>query len=163
MVGAWPRLKRLRNRQNLEAARQDLIDRLISFSTYRGYRTVVVFDAQMVTTPLAWEMRTPHLEVCFTDYEQTADTFIEQYSYQLLRGSQQRVLVATSDRAQQLLVMAQGAGWLSAEILLQEVRQVEQQIHENLRRRRSQPGRTLADHLDPKVRERFAQWRGGQP
>jgi uncharacterized protein len=162
MVGAWPRLVRLRDQHSLEAARTELIEVLTNYSAFRGFRTVIVFDAQMVASPLHWEAQDEHVEVCFTEYEQTADTFIEKYSYQLLRAGHERVRVATSDRAQQVLILAQGAAWLSAQSLWEEVKHTEQQIRENLKKRRAQPQRTLADRLDPKVRAQFSQWRCGE-
>lgn len=162
IVGAWPRLVKLRDRHGLEAARTELIEIMIDYSAYRAHRTVLVFDAQLVTTPLVREEQTPNLEICFTAFEQTADTFIEQYSYQLLRTGSARVMVATSDRAQQQLILAQGADWLSAESLWQEVKRAREQMRDGLKQRRPPGGGTLGDRLDPKIRERFSQWRYGE-
>lgn len=161
IVGAWPKLARLRDRESLEASRSALIEQLVNFTAFRGYRTILVFDAQMVASPLSREVKTEALEICFTDHDQTADTFIEQYSYNLLKDRRLRVIVATSDRAQQILVLAQGADWLSADSLRREVEAAHKQMRENLKRHRSQPTRKLADQLDPKVLERFSQWRCG--
>lgn len=163
VVGAWPRLIRLRDRQSLEAARSELVEQLAGYASFRGYRAVLVFDAQLVTSPLVRTSETPHLEVCFTDYEQTADSFIEKYSYQLLRENRRRrVRVATSDRAQQVLVLAQGASWLSSEQLLKEVEAARRQMREDLRNRKARPGNKLADRLDPTVRDKLARWRFGE-
>ncbi|AGY57298.1 NYN domain-containing protein [Gloeobacter kilaueensis] len=161
VVGSWPKLVRLRDSVSLEAARNALIEQLADFASFRGYYTVLVFDSQLVLSPLARKVETASLEICFTDYEQTADSFIEKFSYELLREGR-RVMVATSDRAQQLLILAQGAGWLSAQQLLKEVKAARHQMDEQLQQRRRQPGRKLADHLDPGVLERFARWRQGE-
>lgn len=164
IVGAWPELQRLRDRDGLEAARNHLVEQMVGFAAFRDYKTIVVFDAQLVATPCARIAATSHLEVCFTEYEQTADTFIEQYSYRLLSEAgrrHRRVMVATSDRAQQILILAQGASWLSADQLLKEVEAAHAQMQEKLRRQKAKPGSKLADRLDPRVRERFAQWRQG--
>lgn len=163
MVGAWPSLQRLRDRDSLEAARGELVELLTNYTAFRGYRTVLVFDAQMVVSPLVWQVQPTGIEICFTEHEQTADTFIEQYSYQLLRSQVGRVIVATSDRAQQLLILAQGAAWFSADHLRQDVQLAYRQMREQLRStsRRRQGSRRVMDSLDPKTVERLSKWQHG--
>ena len=47
IIGAWPELIGLRDEEDLEAARDRLIEKMAEFQSYTGYRVIVVFDAHM--------------------------------------------------------------------------------------------------------------------
>ena len=85
----------------------------------------VVFDAQYQNTPSNREIITDFLTVHYTDFGQTADTYIEKtcasLRHQIAQSLLSRMIVATSDRAQQLTVQGYGAEWLSAHQLCGEV------------------------------------------
>lgn len=112
IIGQWNHLKQTRERFGLEMARQTLIDELISYSSHQGYQTQVVFDAQYQQSPASQEHPSPHLSIHYTAWLQTADTFIEKRCAHYRRHTYEypgRVIVATSDRAQQLTVVGYGA------------------------------------------------------
>ena len=48
IIGAWPELIALRDEEDLEAARDRLIDKMAEFKAFTGYRVIVVFDAHYV-------------------------------------------------------------------------------------------------------------------
>jgi uncharacterized protein len=100
----------------LQAAREKLIEQLINFSAFEGYSTTVVFDAHSRDTPAVTEVLTPNLAIYYTEYKETADTYIEKFcaGHKTDLRLKTRILVATSDRAQQLTVGGYGAEWLSA-------------------------------------------------
>ncbi len=100
----------------LEVARNRLIEQLINFSSFEGYFTTVVFDAHNRDTPSVTEVLTPNVSIYYTEYKETADTYIEKFcaSHRTDPRLKTRVLVATSDRAQQLTVGGYGAEWISA-------------------------------------------------
>ena len=155
IIGAWPKLIKLRDQGDLEGAREQFIRDLLNFCHFRGWQVILVFDAYNTPQETTQVSPTPGFEIYYTAQNQTADSFIEQRSLELLRSGQERVYVATSDRAQRLLVQAQGAMLLSADLLRQEVQQAkrEQQTHHTPQH--SRKGRTLADRLDPKTLARL--------
>jgi uncharacterized protein len=171
IIGAWPDLYPdtddspldYRSAEDLEAARQKLIEYLINFSAFEGYHTTVVFDAHSRDTPAYTEILTPNLSVYYTEYKETADTYIEKFcaGHKHQHTLKTRILVATSDRAQQLTVGGFGAEWMSA---LQLVSNVEASARGSRDRRQSkglQRGRFLFDSLDPKSQARLAAMRHG--
>ena len=126
IIGSWDSLKKIRNRVGLEAARLDLMQRLIDYSAFQGYETQIVFDAQYQDCPGNSEIITQNLAIYYTDFGQTADTYIEKVCalYRHTSTLRQRVIVATSDRAQQLTVSGYGATWMSAQQLERDVKSV---------------------------------------
>jgi len=162
IVGAWSDLQVVRDRDGLEAARRELAEALVSYSAYHSYDTRIVFDAQYQGTPSCREVITCNLSVCYTDFKQTADTYIEKscalFRYDL-RKFEQRLIVATSDRAQQLTVVGYGAEWMSALRLQQEVALTTQQVRGKQKSKQRSSNRFLFNGLDPIAQQRLAQLR----
>lgn len=166
VIGAWHSLQQMRDRYGLEEARRELITSLIDYSAYQNFDTQLIFDSYYQDTPGSREVITGNLTVRYTDYKQTADTYIEKTCAQFrkdIRKFEQRLIVVTSDRAQQLTVTGYGAEWMSANRLLVEVDLVAQRV-----RRKQQPSRKqqasrrlLANALDPVARQQLAKMRLG--
>lgn len=164
IIGCWPKLLLTRDRAGLEAARWELVEALTSYSAFQGFDTKLVFDAQYRDSPGNWEIITENLAVYYTDFGQTADTYIEKACATLrseIRLSQQRLIVATSDRAQQLTVTGYGAEWMSAQKLACEVETAAQRVLRQNKPRKHPSGRFLANSLDAKSRQRLAELRHG--
>lgn len=79
VIGAWSCLKETRDRDGLESARNELIEALVNYSAFQGYKTQVVFDAHFQESDTYCEEITNHLSICYTDFGQTADTYIENF------------------------------------------------------------------------------------
>ncbi|MEB3229154.1 MAG: NYN domain-containing protein [Synechocystis sp.] len=166
IIGQWTSLKNTRDQFGLELARQALVESLISYSSHQGFQTQVVFDAQYQQSPASHEQPTPHLSIYYTAWLQTADTFIEKRCAHYARHSHDypnRVIVATSDRAQQLTVVGYGAEWMSAKLLAQAVEQSRSQVkrQQRQRQRRSPQRSGWVNGLDPSIRDKLSQWRYG--
>lgn len=165
VVGAWSDLKVVRDRDGLEAARRQLIETLTGFSAYQGFDTRLVFDAQYRDGGINREIVTANVSVYYTDLGQTADTFIEKacadFRYDL-RKFHQRLIVATSDRAQQLTVQGYGAECMSAQQLAAEVEAIALRVQRQQRSTKKSSGRFLAHSLDPTAKARLAQMRFGK-
>ena len=153
IIGAWPKLVHLKNKGDLDRARRKLIETLVDFSSFRDWYTTIVFDAQYQANPSTQEQISTRLDVLYTDYLQTADTYIESRSYQLLREGHPSVYVATSDRTQQHVVYGQGARLYTADRLLAEVRQSKQEQKIQQHKASKKVGQKLIDHLDQETRE----------
>lgn len=166
VIGAWQWLQQIRDRNGLEEARRELIEALMSYSAYQNFDTRIVFDSQYQDMPGTREIITQSLSVCYTDYRQTADTYIEKACslYRKdVRKFEQRLIVATSDRAQQLTVVGYGAEWMSAQRLWVEVELMTQQVRrkQQTTRKEKSSRRFLANTIDPKARQRLAKLRMG--
>lgn len=168
VIGAWQHLIRLRDRNGLEVARRELVEALLSYSASQDYETHIVFDAQYRDTPGSREVITSYLSICYTDYRQTADSYIEKAcaAYRKdLRKFSQRLIVATSDRAQQLMVVGYGAEWMSAQRLWVEVELATQRVQrkqQKLRKQSRSSNRFLSNALDPAAQERLTKLRFGE-
>lgn len=165
VVGAWADLKQLRDRDGLEAARRCLIESLTGYSAYQGFDTQIVFDAQYRDSSGSKEVITTNVSVYYTDFGQTADTYIEKACADFrhdLRKFHQRLIVATSDRAQQLTVKGYGAEWMSAQRLAAEVDAVVRRVQRQQKPSKKPAGRFLAHTLDPIAQQRLARLRLGK-
>ncbi|MEB3883753.1 NYN domain-containing protein [Lyngbya sp. CCY1209] len=164
IIGIWPHLQQQRDRQGMEEARRHLVEALVNYSAFEGLDTRIIFDAHYNDTPASSETVSRNLSIYYTDYGQTADTYIEKLCASLgrqLRLARRRLLVATSDRAQQLTVIGYGAEWMSALQLADAV-----EATNCTRRRRHKPqkrsaGRFLASSLDAESQRRLAMLRMG--
>jgi uncharacterized protein len=175
VIGAWTDLHDRSNninplqsgsRADLEAARHKLVEALINYSAFEDYETKVVFDAYSRDEPAYYETVTPNLSIHYTDFLETADTYIEKFCAAFrhdLQYSASRLIVATSDRAQQLTVIGFGAEWISA---LQLISNVDFSAKRSRRRHRPQnksSGRFLFNSLDPQAQARLSALRHGIP
>ncbi|MEC4818844.1 MAG: NYN domain-containing protein [Scytonema sp. PMC 1069.18] len=165
IIGAWSCLKQTRDTAGLEAARWELIETLISYSAFHGYNSQIVFDAQYQNTCSSREVITEHLSVHFTDFGQTADTYIEKVCaslrQQIALSIISRVIVATSDRIQQLMVQGYGAEWMSAQQLCYQVQASVYRARQKYQPRKQSNKRFLANSIDDKARQRLAELRMG--
>ncbi|MBD2463321.1 NYN domain-containing protein [Oscillatoria sp. FACHB-1407] len=164
MIGAWPNLRETRDRDGLEAARRDLIEALLSYSAYQDFETEVVFDAQYQGTPGTREVINRHFAIFYTDYKQTADSYIELACSRFrndVRKFKQRLIVATSDEAQRLTVVGYGAECMSAQKLWAEVEGATHRVRKTQRSKGRSPQRFLSSSLDPIAQQRLAQLRLG--
>jgi uncharacterized protein len=169
IIGAWPPLIRLRDHEGLEPARRALIELLLSYSAAQNFDTQVIFDAQYRDCPGSREAITSYLSVYYTEHRQTADTFIEKSCAAFrkdLRKFSHRLIVATSDRAQQLTVIGYGAEWMSAQRLWVEVELSAGRVRHKqraLNQQKQSSRRLLSSGLDPAAQAHLTKLRfGGQ-
>lgn len=164
VIGQGQHLRTLRDREGLDAARRGLIQELVNYSAHRDIETQVIFDAHYRDDGGSREVMSDRLAVVYTDFGQSADTYIEKTCAVLKRDlafARHRLMVATSDRTHRLTVSGYGAEWMSCAQLLGDMDRSSQ----TLRRDRGGPtrsaGRFLASGLDRSVREKLAQMRYG--
>ena len=139
IIFAWEELKALAQME-LEAARTALMELLCNYQGYRKNHVIVVFDAYKVPRKEETVMTYRNITVVFTKEKQTADAYIEKTTYEMAK--RYNVRVATSDGAEQMIILGHGALRIPASQLKEEVEQVQGQIraflernnrHENLK------------------------------
>ena len=108
MIHDWAELQTHLHRNNLDAARQRLIQIMSSYQGYRGCAVILVFDAYKVKGSRTDRCSSRTISyVVYTKTAQTADSYIEQATHRLAK--EYRVIVATSDGMEQLIAIGQGA------------------------------------------------------
>lgn len=164
IIGLWSKLKTKRDHHGLEASRRELIESLVNYSAFEGLETRVIFDAHSRNEPSYTEEITKNLWVCYTDFGQTADTYIEKICatfHRELVNLHRRLIVATSDRAEQQTAIGYGAEWMSAQQLAQAVEATERRCRSKHKTRKQPSSRFLVSGLDAEAQQRLAQMRMG--
>ena len=129
MIFAWDALKNLAH-EDLDAARQRLLDILSNYAGYKQCRLVVVFDGYKVKGNAGTTTDYHHIQVVYTKQDETGDMFIEKLLQEI--GKNYAVRVATSDGLIQLSALRAGVLRLSADELWREVEWVGRQIDQVL-------------------------------
>ncbi len=125
IIFAWDELKAIAE-DNLDAARSRLINILCNYQGFRQCELILVFDAYKVRGSSREIEKFHNISVVYTKEAETADMYIEKVSHEL--GKDHRVRVATSDGAEQVIILGNGAFRVSAEEFRQEVAAVEKAI-----------------------------------
>jgi len=131
IIFAWEELQKMA-KENLDAARKTLMDLLSNYQGYRKSRVILVFDAYKVPQGTGAVIKYHNIHVVYTKEAETADSYIEKASYQLSKEGG-RVRVATSDAAEQFIILGHGALRLSAQDLRDEIEQTQGEIAAILR------------------------------
>ena len=125
IIFAWDELRKTAE-QNLDLARNELINILCNYQGYNRCELIVVFDAYKVKGNKGEVERHGGITAVYTKEAETADMYIEKATRIL--GKKHRVRVATSDRLEQLIIFGADAERVSASELLAEVQYTEKQI-----------------------------------
>lgn len=125
IIFAWDSLKALA-KERLEFARDRLLHLLQNYQGYQKCEVILVFDAYKIKGHGTEIERHNGVSVVYTKEAETADSYIERVSKQLLKEN--RVRVATSDALEQLIILGNGAMRISAREFEAEIHAVEQEI-----------------------------------
>lgn len=124
VIHSWKKLKYISENVNLEAAREKLGDIIGEYAAFTGMKAVVVFDAHMVKGTCDKKIKKPGVTIVYTKEHQTADSYIEK-AVSMLDRYQQNIYVATSDGAEQMMIMSHGASRISARELFTQIEKKE--------------------------------------
>jgi uncharacterized protein len=157
IIGDWPELRRLKA-ENLESARDQLIDDLKEYKAITGRDVILVFDAYLSRGGQS-EETISGIKIYYSKENETADELIERLVYEFEREKVRRhVFVATSDYVEQQVTFGGGALRIPARELRIEVNAAKKEIRERISKIEPQRNR-LDSHLSPEVREMFEKWR----
>ena len=139
-------------RENLDAARQMLMDILSNYQGFKKNVVILVFDAYKVPRSVQDVTRYHNIYVVYTKEAETADAYIERATYEI--GKHHKVRVATSDGAEQLIILGHGALRLSASTFKAEVEGAAGQIAAILKaNNRAAPSKAVAAALEKAKRK----------
>ncbi|GIN92774.1 hypothetical protein J6TS1_47510 [Siminovitchia terrae] len=158
MIGAWPELVQLKQK-DLAEARDRLIEILAEYQGFTDFKVIVVFDAYDVKG-IEKKYTKHRVDVIYTKSEETADERIEKLANELNTRTTQ-VYVATSDFTEQWAVFGQGALRISARELLEEILDTERRIEKKVEKTQEKaPLRRI--NLSQDMTEIFEKWRRGK-
>ncbi len=127
IIFAWDELKAIA-KDNLDAARAQLINIMCNYQGFKQNNLILVFDAYKVKGNHREIEKENNITVVYTKEAETADMYIEKVAHEL--GKKHRVRVATSDNVEQLIILGSGGIRVSATEFHDEVKQVEKTIRE---------------------------------
>lgn len=145
IINAWDELKKIA-KDDLEQARESLVDLMIEYSVFMGCKTIIVFDAYNVKSSNEKVYNKKNITVVYTKEHQTADTYIEKFIGSLSRYDV--VKVATNDYAQQQIVLGSGATRVSARELKIDLVKAKEKINKKSKEKIKIQRNWLEDRLD---------------
>lgn len=129
VIFAWDELKEI-SKDNLEAARNKLIEKINTYKIFKKCEIILVFDAYKVRGNRGEVEKFDDVTVVYTKEAQTADSYIEKTAKTLSKNY--KVTVATSDGLEQLIIFGSGALRMPVRILQKEIEDIENNIRQML-------------------------------
>ena len=130
VIFSWEHLKAMA-KDNIDAARNTLINVLCNYKGYKKCEVILVYDAYKVKGNIREVEKINNISVVYTKEAETADMYIEKVTHKLAKDN--RVRVVTSDGLEQLIILGSGALRVSSRAFLEEVRQAEEEIRNIIR------------------------------
>ena len=124
---AWDDLNKVAEK-DIDTARQILMDKICNYQSFSRSTCILVFDAYRVPRDVEDVIRYHNISVVFTKQAETADTYIERVTFEI--GKKHRVCVATSDGAEQMIVLGHGARRVTASEFKVEVDEANKRMRE---------------------------------
>ncbi|MDE6722686.1 MAG: TetM/TetW/TetO/TetS family tetracycline resistance ribosomal protection protein, partial [Eubacterium sp.] len=125
VIYSWNNLKDITT-EDLDAARNTLINILCNYQGYKKCEVILVFDAYKVKGNNREVEKVNNINIVYTKEAETADLYIEKVSHELAK--KHRVRVVTSDALEQLIILGNGALRVSSREFLEEIKQAEEDI-----------------------------------
>jgi|SRR5690625_2878628 len=157
IIGDWDELNRLK-RVDISQARNRLIELLVEYKAFTGFRVIIVFDALYVKG-IENKKIVNDVEIIYTRENETADECIERL-VKSLKNVRNQVYVATSDYMEQRTIFSRGALRISARELQLEMRGMETNIRHDLENKYNERAQTRIP-INGKVLKKFEKWRRG--
>lgn len=129
IINAWDKLKEI-SKDNLEEARNELLEILAEYKHYSGIEVYVIFDAYAVKGSLRNEECFKGVYVVYTKENELADHYIERVLDEM--GRDYHIRVATSDWVEQQIVLSRGGTRVSARELEAEIDYFKSTVKRNI-------------------------------
>ena len=127
VIFAWEELSDLAN-ENIDAARDALLDRIENFKSQTDAEITVVFDAYRVKGHVTEETAWKDIKVVYTGQDETADQYIERFTN--ITGKTKRIAVVTSDGLEQIIARGQGCMLVSSREFKARIERIEAGLRE---------------------------------
>ncbi len=121
VIFAWESLKKIA-KNNIEGARNKLMEVLCDYQGYTNQNVILVYDAYKIKGHKTEIVTYRNISVVYTKEAETADQYIERCAHEM--GRKHEVSVATSDGLEQIIIAGAGCTLISARELEAEVRRM---------------------------------------
>ncbi len=152
VINSWPNLNKTKD-FSFEIARTELIDNLQDYSSYKGVKMFIVFDAHLVHGSLEKVDKIGGVYVVFTKEGETADSFIEKYINKI--GRKVDVSVVTNDSLEQQLIFQRGATRVSSLEFYHEVSKTKKIIKKQTKNNVSKNKNFLHERIDSEIAKKL--------
>ncbi len=125
VIFSWDNLREL-SKDNIDGARNTLINILCNYRGYKKCEVILVFDAYKVKGSTREVEKVNNINIVYTKEAETADMYIEKVSHKLAKSN--KVRVVTSDALEQLIILGNGALRVSSREFLNEIKLAEEEI-----------------------------------
>ena len=159
IIFSWEELNEM-SKTNIAAARQKLMDVLCNYQGFKKCTLILVFDAYKVEGFQGEVQKYHNIHVVYTKEAETADQYIEKTVHQIAK--KYKVTVATSDATEQVIIWGAGAMRLSAQGLLEEVKETNKEIRRLLDEVKKPGKEGILKGLSPEVAELLEEVRLGK-
>lgn len=159
VIHAWKKLSELAE-DNMESARNVLMDILSNYQAYKNIRIILVFDAYRVRNNQGEVVRYHNIDVVYTKEAETADRYIEKTAHEI--GHKYSVTVVTSDGVEQVIIRGAGCRLISSREFEEEVKYIEKEIFQALEEKKSGKKSYLFDNADEKLKQQIEDVRLGR-
>ena len=156
VINSWPSLKKVKE-YSYESSRVQLIGILQNYVAFKGYKMVIVFDAQLVKGIIQKKERQGNLVVVFTKEGETADNYIEKMVNNIGRNTE--VCVITSDSLEQQITFQRGATRMSSIEFYHEVVSTQKKIEIEIEKKYLEKRNWLEERIDEKTLEKLEKMR----
>ncbi len=159
IIFSWEELNEM-SKNNIAAARQKLMDVLCNYQGFKKCTLILVFDAYKVEGFQGEVQKYHNIHVVYTKEAETADQYIEKTVHQIAK--KYKVTVATSDATEQVIIWGAGAMRMSAQGLLEEVKETNREIRRLLDEVKKPGKESMLKGLAPEVAELLEEVRLGK-
>ncbi|MDR4210556.1 NYN domain-containing protein [Bacillus thuringiensis] len=118
-------------KENLEEAREQLLDTIANYNALIADEIVCVFDAYE-QSGIEREYFYHGVKTIFTKEKETADSFIDRYVYELYNKHTTHITVVTSDMSEQHAIFGSGAYRISSREMWCELKEIEVVVNKSL-------------------------------
>ena len=149
IIFAWDELKDLA-RENMDAARGILLDKLSNYQGMKQIEVIAVFDAYRVIGHQTECSDYHNIHVVFTIEAETADQYIEKFAHE--NGKKYNVTVATSDGLEQIIIRGEGCHLISSRELEKEMKAATEHLMASYQENKSVSKTYLTDYLSDEAK-----------
>ncbi|MDK2807365.1 MAG: ribosomal protection tetracycline resistance protein [Clostridiales bacterium] len=152
IIHAWTELSK-HVEDNMDGARERLLEILSNYQGIRGGHIIAVFDAYRRIGHKEEVFDYHNIHLVFTREAQTADQYIEKFAHE--NGKRFEIVVATSDGLQQMIVRGAGCQLMSARELREEIERANELAKEQFVARQEKGRSFLLDQISEEIKEQI--------
>lgn len=156
IIFAWPELRELVE-ENMDGARQSLLDTLSKYQGVRKCNVIVVFDAYRVQRKREDIIQYHNIHVVYTREAQTADQYIEKFTHE--NKKKYDIVVATSDGLEQIIIRGSGSAVISARDLKAEIEDINEKVIRDWQDKQTKSRNFLEDSISDQAKKKMEEYK----